>query len=162
MRRHIAEKQLDIFKGLMDDELIVKNTDNIEEKIITINLTQETYKDFLNVEAYQIMLNNIGNCKKFSEFGLYLLLTYNIYGVTKYITNGDHVVLVIGKDDDAVVCDSQAGEIYPYSMIDENLKVYKVYIVKKGNIEKFYNVSLNYNPRYHIIKDEYSSEQDII
>jgi hypothetical protein len=113
-----------------------------------IGLLLDTQHTIYEKLAELPLKNGIGNCSEFALTAWHFLKKQdrNIAADIYSIKNGDHVFLVIGEGNNAVVCDAWAGEVYPVNEIPKRLGCFGYYQTADSS---YINVIKSYNPRFH-------------
>jgi hypothetical protein len=108
---------------------------------------------------------HIGNCAEYVLLALDYLSEQGYKGHADVVSvvNGDHVILVIGKNTDisienykdwgpdCVICDAWAGAVYPASDIENRLQCYRPYYADEPMSlhTKVVRVITTFNPHFH-------------
>lgn len=124
-----------------------------------LRLLCDTTSVLIDKQLIPFISEGIGNCGEMA-FTAYKLLRQSdrhiaaeVYG----IINGDHLFLVIGINENAVICDPWSGNVYPFSELSNKLKAYRAIPVIEnsktlGATKSFINSTIEYNPHFFSVK----------
>ncbi len=125
------------------------------------SLSADEYEDLLETQARVFMQNRRADCGEFSTLIQYLLFKAGYQSDVVHIDNGDHSIVVLGRDPNsstsdykewtnAIVIDAWEGSIYPASEIEKKLKNFEYFIRDNRN----YACVVPFDPYYHELSVE--------
>lgn len=158
-RKKIDKKTAGIIANGTNNHFSLNETE--DELIIEIKLDDNTFEELMNLQCSFASKFPVGDCNEYADLAMNCLNTYYKLSGTKAeifsIEKGDHIILVMDRDPNsdptnpstwgkqAVICDPWIGKVYPASMINNELKTFRVMYTDNKN----YNLLLSFNPSYH-------------